>query len=263
MIMGLAFPRYKGLAGWAIFVVMVVAYSLWPQVQGRAKNVATAPPDMKILKVMSFNAYANNHDNSLIAKEIRETNADVVSLVEFGTDKLSALDALRDLYPFQLDCNRQTLCEHAILSKYPLYDSLAQNEWDWQGPAYIRASLGPEFGNVTVFAMHTSRFPHARFQFRQVQNFIKLVENRTGPMIVMGDFNATPFSRVTQTLSDSLGLTRLTNLPTWPATYGFPQLAIDHIFVSKDVIALDQERLGHFAGSDHFPISITLAVQSK
>jgi endonuclease/exonuclease/phosphatase (EEP) superfamily protein YafD len=263
MIMGLVFPRYKSLAGLAIFTAMIVAYGLWPQLQGRAPLISAAPDEMKPLKFMSFNAFAHNHDITRMVTEIQETNADVVSFVEFGADKMPVLEALQTLYPFQMDCNHQTLCDHAIISKLPLQDSASQNEWEWAGPTYLRASLGSDYGNVTIYAVHTSRFPHARFQFRQIQAFIAMLENNPGRVIVAGDFNATPFSRVTQTLSDSLDLTRLTNLPTWPATYSFPQLAIDHMFVSKDIVALDQERLGHYAGSDHFPISITLALPQK
>jgi endonuclease/exonuclease/phosphatase (EEP) superfamily protein YafD len=263
MIMGLVFPRFKGLAGLAIFTLMIVGYGLWPQMQGRAAALNAVPDGMRQLKVMSFNAYAANQDHAGIINEIKVTDADIVSLVEFGFDKTDILDQLRSQYPYQVDCNRQTQCDQAIVSKFPLHDSFSQTDMQWDGPTYLRAKLGSEFDNIAVYAVHTSRFPHARFQFRQVQAFIRMVENVPGRVIIMGDFNATPFSRVTQTLSESLDLTRLTSLPTWPANLSFPQLAIDHIFVSKDIVALDQERLGHFAGSDHFPISIILAIPQK
>ena len=53
----------------------------------------------------------------------------------------------------------------------------------------------------------------------------------------MGDFNATPFSRILGVLQDSANLTRLTNLPSWPSQLGLPQIAIDHIFVSPGITA--------------------------
>jgi endonuclease/exonuclease/phosphatase (EEP) superfamily protein YafD len=82
----------------------------------------------------------------------------------------------------------------------------------------------------------------------------------TGPRIVMGDFNATPYSRVTQTFASQGNFLRLTNLPTWPARTGMPQVAIDHIFVSPGIRQLESEGIGNGAGSDHFPIYMKLAV---
>jgi endonuclease/exonuclease/phosphatase (EEP) superfamily protein YafD len=260
MILGLAFPRFKGLAGLVLFALMIVSYALWPQLQVRTGVKASAPTGTQRLHVASFNTFYGNKDVAAIAAEIKTIDADVVSLIEFGPEKKAALDLLRQTYPYQIDCHSEPGCDQAIISKYVLRDAFGKGEQAWEGPTYLRASLGPQFGNATIVAVHTSRFPHANYQFRQVQAFIDVIGALPGRLIITGDFNATPFSRVTQILGDGLGLTRLTNLPSWPATYSFPQLAIDHIFVSKDIIALDQERLGHYAGSDHFPISITLAV---
>ena len=79
----------------------------------------------------------------------------------------------------------------------------------------------------------------------------------------MGDFNATPFSRVIQSFTQNVGLTRQTLLPSWPAQLDLPQLAIDHIFTSAGIRALGQETIGDNAGSDHYPVALTLAVPGK
>ena len=79
----------------------------------------------------------------------------------------------------------------------------------------------------------------------------------------LGDMNATPYSRVTATLAAQANLTRLTNLPTWPATIGLPQIAIDHIFVSDGIRQLESQSIGNSAGSDHFPIFMKLAIPVK
>jgi len=55
-------------------------------------------------------------------------------------------------------------------------------------------------------------------------------------------------------------MSRLTVLPSWPALIQMPQMAIDHIFVSPDIRATQSEKIGNAAGSDHYPISIRLAV---
>jgi endonuclease/exonuclease/phosphatase (EEP) superfamily protein YafD len=182
-------------------------------------------------------------------------------LVEFdGSDK-PVLDGLKNDYPYQQSCWEVIACDFAIISKIPLTNPSAKGRWE--GPGFIEANLGPEFGNLTVVGTHTTRFPNAVAQFKQVNALAKYLETVPGHLLVMGDFNATPFSRIVQSFANSLELTRQTSLPSWPSTFGFPQLAIDHIFTSSGLRPLDQERIGDNAGSDHYPVSITLAVPTK
>ena len=108
--------------------------------------------------------------------------------------------------------------------------------------------------------MHTIRFPHSRAQFRQVTALASLVEKLPGHKLVMGDFNATPFSRILAVIEDGANLRRVTFLPSWPATAGLPQIAIDHIFLSPGLRLLEAARIGEAAGSDHYPVTARIAV---
>ena len=257
---GMIVPRHKGLAGSVLFVILIAGYSLWAQL-----GAGAAPQQLRHLlegerqlKVASFNTYYNNQDFDQMADEILKLDPDIMTLVEFTQNKFKVLDKLKAQYPYQQICSSNPDCDFVIVSKYPLSEGVDRSFWE--GPPFISASLGPDFGNVRIVGVHTTRFPHGRAQFTQVKAFVKYMETQPGHTIIMGDFNATPFSRITATIVDGLSLTRLTNLPTWPADYGFPQLAIDHIFVSKGIRALNDERIGENAGSDHFPITITVGV---
>jgi endonuclease/exonuclease/phosphatase (EEP) superfamily protein YafD len=130
----------------------------------------------------------------------------------------------------------------------------------WRGPPYLLAKLGPQAGGLNVIAVHTLRFPHSRAQFRQAAELAKVVEALPGPKLVMGDFNATPFSRVLSVIETGASLRRVTFLPTWPATAGLPQIAIDHILLSPGVRLLEAARIGEAAGSDHYPVTGRIAV---
>lgn len=257
MVFGLLLPRYKGLIGVVLFVFMLVAYALWPQLDTHVSEAAV-PKGSQRLRVASFNTLIFNYDFAAIKQSIVTLNPDVMTLIEFSADKQELLDSLRGLYPYQETCFAKAECNAAIISKYPLFNATAKGLW--AGAPLIQASLGPQFGGVTIFGIHTTRFPHSRAQFTQIKESVKYFETVPGLLIIMGDVNATPFSRVTQTVVESLGVIRLTNMPTWPATYGFPQLAIDHIFVSPELVALGSQTIGNNAGSDHFPVAITLAV---
>lgn len=258
--LGLTSPRYKSLVAAVFLILMVVGYSIWPHYASAnsSTKLAELGPNERALKVASFNTYIGNTNMVAIAHEVSRLDADVVTLIEFDAEKHQVLDELRGQYPYQETCWKIVYCDFAILSKTPLADAMGRA--NWSGPPLMSARLGPEFGNLTIVGIHTFRFPHQRAQLNQIMTLVKYMETVPGPVVMMGDFNATPFSRITQTIADELGLERLTYLPTWSATYGLPQLAIDHIFVSHKIKALDHERIGEYAGSDHFPITMTLAI---
>jgi endonuclease/exonuclease/phosphatase (EEP) superfamily protein YafD len=261
-MIGMVAPRYKALVTAIFFTSFVAAYSAWPHmVSATPATLGVLKPTERQLKVASFNTLVNNQNYAGLVGSIKTMNADVVVLVETDYYKAEVLRALEPIYQYQYECGTITNCEMAILSKYPMTDVDFQGLW--VGPGYMSAKLGSEFGSVTIFGTHTTRFPHSAAQFQQINALVKRVEEVAGRIILVGDFNATPFSRITQTVVAGAGLIRQTNLPTWPATYGAPQLAIDHIFTSPDIRSLSREQIGDNAGSDHFPVMMTLAVPAN
>lgn len=258
-LVGCLMPRAKLLAAFVVMILGIVAIGAWPHVASReARVLEQAKPGERALKVASFNTLWTNRDADAVRAEIERLDADVITLIEMSPAKRHILAGLRSRYPFQYDCFNLDYCGSAILSKLPFAGKEARSRW--AGPPFIRVTLGPEAGGLSVFGVHTIRFPHATAQFRQAGEMAKVVERAPGPRLVMGDFNATPFSRVLEVLQDSANLTRLTNLPSWPALAGLPQIAIDHIFASPGIRQIEAERIGEPAGSDHYPVSVRIAV---
>jgi endonuclease/exonuclease/phosphatase (EEP) superfamily protein YafD len=268
MAMALAFslallmPRYKAIFGVALTCALLAAYGAWPhlvssQLQNGPFQLA---PGERTLRIAHFNTLERNKSNAAVAAEILRLDPDVADLVEMSDDKkLAILPVLKTKYPYIFDCAGITYCDMAIASKYPI--ASADGNGTWIGAPYVRVTLGGDMAGITVVGVHTTRFPHSRSQLRQVRELSKRLENYPGDMIVMGDFNATPFSRVTTAFEDSANLMRLTELPTWPTYIDLPQLAIDHIFASKSFRVVGNQQIGEAAGSDHFPILMTLAIK--
>ncbi len=256
-------PKYKALIGVVLFIMMCVAYGAWPIYF--SGEVTKGPFPMaageRAFKVAHFNTFVLNHDLAATTKEIERLDADVITLIEFDDTKKSVLLSLQRTYPFQYDCNDERYCHMAILSKHPILAVSAKAHW--VGPAYISAKLGGVMQGLTVFGVHTTRFPRSRAQLKQINALVQLLQSQSDDLIVMGDFNATPFSRITTTLEQGTGLSRVTHMPTWPATYGLPQLAIDHVFVSPKIRVLADQQVGNPSGSDHFPIVMTLGYTPK
>jgi endonuclease/exonuclease/phosphatase (EEP) superfamily protein YafD len=257
------FSRFKTLVGIVFTLALLALYSAWPhmvssELQDRTFKIATGEQQ---LRIAHFNTYKNNLDYEAIIREILRLDADVVGLLEMSNAKKNAvLPKLLEKYPYQSDCLQKQHCDQAIISKIPFGTTAAQSLWD--GPPYVMIKLGSNFAEVSIYSVHTTRFPHSRAQLKQINGLIKLLGNDPGQKIVMGDFNATVFSRVLSTLEKGASLQRITDLPTWPATYQMPQLAIDHIFISEGFRVVGNQQIGMSVGSDHYPIIATVALRA-
>ncbi|WP_421695405.1 endonuclease/exonuclease/phosphatase family protein [Aestuariivirga sp.] len=261
-LIGWAMPRAKLLTAFVVLVIGIVGIGVWPHVASRVPTVTgQAAAGERALKVVSFNTLWTNENAEAVRAEIERIDADIVNLVEMGPAKRPILAELKGRYPYQSHCYDVDFCNFVILSKLPFEEIGARGKWD--GPPFISVRLGPEAGGLAVFGVHTIRFPHSQAQFRQVMEIARLIEKTPGPRLVMGDFNATPFSRILSTLQDSANLQRLTNLPSWPSQAGLPQIAIDHIFVSPGLKLLEAEEIGEPSGSDHYPVTVKIAVPLK
>jgi len=261
-LVGLFMPRAKLLAAFILIVVGVIGIGTWPHLASEApQTLATPAEGMQEIRVASYNTLYDNENIDAVKAEVAKLDADVITLLEMGPKKRRIMAELKDRYPYQADCYKVDYCNLVVLSKFPVIESDARALWE--GAPYIRAKLGPEAGGLTVFGIHTIRFPHSRAQFRQVNVIAQLIENTPGRKLVMGDFNATPFSRIVEVVEQRANLRRLTSLPSWPRHVGLPQMAIDHIFVSSGIIPTESQRIGEPAGSDHFPVTLKIAVPLK
>ena len=209
---------------------------------------------------MTYNTWLRNKDWQAVTAEIRRHDPDIVTLIEFGKEKRKTFDALKKDYPYSVHCIEKSYCHMAIISKYPLYDVETRNIW--KGPAYIRARLGRDLGRTYVYGLHSTRPPFVRSQIVQLKAMAKRLRGVPGQKIVMGDFNSTPYARLLSQFAAHNTLKRITYLPTWPSRWGpFPQLAIDHVFLSRGMRALNRAWIGQPAGSDHYPIIVDVAIK--
>lgn len=256
---GLLLPRARLLGAFLVIIIGLLGVGIWPHLASRAPmTLGVALPGETVLKVASFNTLWENQQVDAVIAEILRLDADVISLIEMAPNKHRIIAAVKDRYPYHTDCYDLEFCNFVIFSKLPIVESSARALWD--GPPFIRAKLGPEAGGLTVLGVHTIRFPHSRAQFRQITEMGKVVEKLPGRKLVLGDFNATPFSRIMQSIEDRANLRRLTSLPSWPTLAGLPQIAIDHILVSPGIKVIESQQIGEPAGSDHYPISLKIAV---
>lgn len=279
MIAGAAFwaafflPRWNIAAAVALIFVGYLVTGWVAKSPGKVpektpQTVQGAVNKTKNLKVMTFNTWVKKSNWKAVAASIEAQNPDIVALLEFTPRKSELLEHLKAKYPYQVTCIKVRACHMALLSRFKIAGQQARTRW--AGPPYLHVHLGGELAGVEVFAVHTIRPPHFRAHMKQILYLSDAVNKSRGSKIVMGDFNATPFSRTLTTFKDRTRLTRLTSRPSWPAEiFGIPEklamplVAIDHIFVSPDIKLVRGAQLGSSAGSDHFPVDAVVSVPIK
>ncbi len=259
---GCLLPRWRTRTALGLALAGFLGISALALTAGRDSGPVRQPEaGERSLRIMSFNTWLRNDDWQAVAAEVTRQDPDVAILVEFGAEKAPLLDALAKAYPYRVDCLHISYCHMALISKFPFSKSEAHTRW--RGPPFIRVQLGPEFGGLTVFGVHTIRPPYFRSQLKQMVAMAEVIAKTRGARLAAGDFNATPASFMLATFAADSGLKRLTWLPSWPARFGpFPQIAIDHLFVSPEIRALTRPVIGEHAGSDHYPVITTVAVNT-
>ncbi|MCB1381009.1 MAG: endonuclease/exonuclease/phosphatase family protein [Alphaproteobacteria bacterium] len=258
-LVGWFMPRARLLVAFLVIICGLLTIGLWPQVAtAYLQRTTPVPAGYRAITVANFNTWYSNREVDAVRAEIERLNADIITLVEVGPNKKPMLEALKSRYPHQATCFTVDYCNLAILAKFPILDHQARV--GWEGPPLMIAKFGPELGSLTVIAVHTIRFPHSRAQFRQVTALASMIEAMAGQKVVMGDFNATPFSRIITSFIRRTGLVRFSDLPTWPSHLNLPQVAIDHIFASPGIVLTSSQQVGEPSGSDHYPVTAGIAV---
>jgi endonuclease/exonuclease/phosphatase (EEP) superfamily protein YafD len=204
------------------------------------------------LSIVALNAWHNHTDPSRLSAYLAEVDADLVVLSEFGPNKRALLAPLKATHPFHIDCAEEWSCSLALISRIP-FASAGTGHIAEGKLAFVWARLA---GGVTVLGTHLyrpSRDPWLHEQ--QMLELVQFIGRIPGPVVLAGDLNTTPWSKTYRTLRRAAGLVPASTLrPTWPAwPLTFPQVALDHIFVSPD-LTVSAAGTGPAVGSDHLPI---------
>jgi endonuclease/exonuclease/phosphatase (EEP) superfamily protein YafD len=215
------------------------------------------------LKIISFNLLYNNHDPGMTLDFLRDEQADLVALSEATPVWEARLEKLSDVYPFRFyfhDCPRLIGCEMALLSKHP-WKYLKGDMMAGKGTPFIQADFELGGKALTVVATHLDPpidFPNHDHPHRQPDQILELnsyLRPLKKSLILLGDFNMTPWSSAFAKLIVDTGLRHLpTGLSgTWPA-FAMPLgIPIDHIFIDPSWMS-GTARTGPWIGSDHLPI---------
>lgn len=240
---------------------------------------APAPSDRTRLKVLSVNLWhaALNHDSTIAA--LMNSEADVVGLVEVTEPWRRALQPVIEKYPYRVDCFEiEPDCETLLLSNWPIERPVAGRIWK-SNPIIAGGEIIWHGRRLAVLVTHLTRplvhkensrwydasapdpaaylegsLPFNR-QATQAGRLAKYLNGLAPDLVLLGDLNAAPWSRVQRAFRAKTGLRNDAGwAASWPAWLPWPfRMPLDHILARGHPVVT-----GFTAGaridSDHFPV---------
>lgn len=219
--------------------------------------------------ILDMNVCCENDDPPLLTREIERNQADIVVLEEL-TDPLwqSMRVALRN-YPFYVTCNTQSERGFGmgIFSKFPLVSASRHPLSSMDGISALSAVFVCKQRPIQLLTIHPTKplcNATAAVSQKMVRNIAQSMNAFQGSKILIGDFNATPWSiffrqiRAETSLHDSARAAGGWQ-GTWPTYMPLLYIPIDHCLTSGDCRVVERSS-GPYIGSDHRPICVRLLV---
>lgn len=252
-----------------LFLALIVPFAVvnatfvapyWPSEDA----IDTAPDTVEL---MAVNLYGGNSAYSRFVDVARREQPDVLLLLEYNSRWDSALTSLSAEYPHQVVADREDFFGMALLSRIPLKDA---DIVDLLGVPAIVATLERGSGDPLRFVGVHLEPPmsarEARQRNAQLDLLGEIAAAEPRPLIVAGDFNATPYSPVLAGWLDRTGLRDARRGRgfgmSWPVAMPVLGIPIDHVLVSEDFLVA-AHYYGAAFGSDHYPVVTRLALRGK
>lgn len=193
------------------------------------------------LSLYQKNVWIRNQNPQPLAEDIIASGADFVTLQELPQNG-SLVAALRSSYPHQLICPHPDSSGLAVLSKHAFVEG---SQTCSKIRLFAAVQIATPHGPVWVASLHLFwPYPYSQAKsLGQVEHFLKSLD---GPVIIGGDLNMHPATRVSRRIASLSGSQELR--PVFPTLYQFSvPLFLDHIFAPSGKVER-RPRLG----SDHF-----------
>jgi len=217
------------------------------------------------LKLLHANVLSSNDDYERLFELVNTEDPDIIFLQEVTEHWRDAIVRLQGDYPYNYVEAREGNFGIAMFSRLTI-DSVSHIDSPPLSYPTIVATMTVDGASLTLINTHpmiplTRPFYEARNH--QIQSIADLVNQSNRPVILMGDFNTSPWTRPYRALEESTGLRNtqrgLGIRLTWPTFMPLAMIPIDHALVSED-IGVVETRTGPRIGSDHLPLIITVAL---
>lgn len=217
----------------------------------------SAPPVVatsSAITLVQLNLSFQNRKPQAVADYVRARNADIVTLQEVTSKTTRVIELLKDDYPTVIRCPFRTsqVGGVAVLSRLPKAPDALQGCSQGRGVAWIRLEIGGRPVSVASLHLH---WPYPFGQGAQIDALEKTLRDIPRPVLLAGDFNATPWSHAVARIAEAtdsrvlkgLRFSFSVNFRGMPAMLPLP---IDHVLLPAEFAVADVQA-GPGPGSDH------------
>jgi endonuclease/exonuclease/phosphatase (EEP) superfamily protein YafD len=255
---------HRWLRFFALALASMNLVQIWPLLCPNPDSLMPAAAVQPKARVLQMNVWTKNENYSRAFEHIRQVKPDIIAVEEMDKKWAATLSTVLPHYGYNQAPIRET-AEILLFSKFPVQSSEAPI-FKASNHQYVVAKLDMGGHPVTVMVVHlVSPLDSATFE-RQDREYSELIELRKkfpGDFIIVGDFNATSWTRGFRRFMASADLTdsRIGRgiQPTWPTQAPLLAIPIDHCLVSRNFKVLNRFTGPHI-GSDHLPVCIDLAL---
>jgi len=262
-----------GLRCWVLLPLAEVALCVL-LLQPQWNSFEPVPKGTESVTIMSYNVNQFLFGREGIVDTVCKVRPDILILQEYSGNAETLKDIQDKLFP---DGNSILTHQNAVFSKYHI------KEVEWVEVSGYRSiqklTLDVDDEEVTLCNVHfpvVVRLNSLRMddldtiveavdkQRTGRYKLLELVDNRTGPMIVSGDFNAAPHTILVRTLQEKLQDSFLVGGAGIGNSFDsrLPLVRIDYVFLSDEFTVYSHEVLNDKA-SDHRPIVVRVSLDQS
>ena len=256
----IALLGYWRLALGSVGLAAVIVVCLVTDYQNRSDAGEGNPA----LRVLWFNMQTSNRiAPAALAGSLQQAAADIIVLAE-SRPALNLPALLSDTHPHRLGCDNRPSCGLLLLSRHPLKQPrIRQLTARTQRFLRVNVDLPEDRQNIHLIATHLIKpwiYGFAQTEENTLHWAISNAEN-PAPTLLMGDFNAAPWSR---RMRDSSGRFNFRHakrpVATWPVKAGTWGIPIDHILVRGEASIVSLIPWGADLGSNHLGLIAEIAI---
>lgn len=240
--------------GWRAAGVAVLAVSVlgltWSRFESVAAPTRATAAQGVPFKLVSFNALHDNPGGVAAIPYLLDSGADAILLLE-AFQFAAELPRLLQAYPYRVGCAGPEPCDTLLLSRHKPLATAFSSMGAVPTRRYAQFTLDVDGARVTLVGAHMSKPYFDEIPDIELDTLIQRLDRIEGPVILAGDFNATPWSPALMKLANATGL-RFSGVyvPTWPASAEGFGLPIDHVLTrGADILSL--EAMPSAFGSNH------------
>lgn len=220
------------------------------------------PTDGAAIRVLVLNVHTESSGFEQVRQLIADERPDVVGLVEVDGRWLVGIAPAVTGYPGRIEAPRDDNFGVALYARGELRG--AAEVLKTELPT-VFAELALRGARLRIVLTHPPPPISARALAMQYVQLAEIAPRAAGagPVVIMGDFNATPWSRPFAWLREHTGLcdsrAGFGIQASYPTESMLLRIPIDHLLASCTVGVRDR-RIGRDVGSDHVPVLVDLIV---